>query len=96
MFTDDENMIEILLIFLGWGIVTIYVFPMILSLLRVKLSSQIMYLNIMCIVPILVKLATYILLSAVEWETEMTDLSANDCWDYFSTTFNEILAIHIP
>jgi len=50
-----------------------------------------MYLNIMCIVPILI-----ICLSVAEWETEMTDLSVNDCWDYFSTTFDEIMGTCIP
>jgi len=37
-----------------------------------------------------------LLLSDVEWETEMTDLSVNDCWDYFSTTFDEIMRTCIP
>ena len=29
-----------------------------------------------------------LLLSAVNWEADMTNLSVNDCWDYFSTTFD--------
>jgi len=37
-----------------------------------------------------------LVLGAVKWETEMTDLSVNDCWDYFSTTFNEIMRTCIP
>ena len=50
VFTDDENMIETLPYLLDLGIVTICVFPMILSLPRVKFLSQMMYLNIMSMV----------------------------------------------
>ena len=28
--------------------------------------------------------------------TEMADLSLNDCWDYFSTTFDEIMRTCVP
>ena len=37
-----------------------------------------------------------LLLSAVEWESEMADLSLDDCWDYFSTTFDEIMRTCVP
>ena len=37
-----------------------------------------------------------LLLSVVEWETKMADLSVNDCWDYFSTIFDEIMGKCVP
>ena len=37
-----------------------------------------------------------LLLRAIEWETEMMDLSVNNCWDYFPTTFDEIMRTCIP
>jgi len=36
------------------------------------------------------------LLSAVNWESDMFDLSDNDCWDYFSKTFDRIIRACVP
>ena len=36
------------------------------------------------------------LLSAVNWESDMSDLSVNDCWDYFSETFDGIMRACVP
>ena len=36
------------------------------------------------------------LLSAVSWQTDMFDLSVNDCWNYFSETFDRIMRDCVP
>ena len=36
------------------------------------------------------------LLSAVNWETDMFDLSVNDCWNYFSETSDRIMRACAP
>jgi len=82
--------LKFLLISLGWGAATICAFPTILLLLRVRLYSQRIYLNIMCMVMILMIWGYFSVL------TEMADLSLNDCWDYFSTTFDEIMRTCVP
>jgi len=94
VFTDDENMIENLTYLPGLGNSD----HLCISYDLITPSSQVIESDD---VP---KYNVYhadfenmkLLLSAVEWETEMTDLSVNDCWDYFSTTFNEIMRTCIP
>jgi len=36
------------------------------------------------------------LLSAANWESDMFDLSVNDCWDYFSETFDWTMRACVP
>jgi len=36
------------------------------------------------------------LLNAVNWESDMFDLSVNDCWNYFETFDKTIELVYIP
>jgi len=36
------------------------------------------------------------LLSAINWERDMENLSVNDTWDFFSRTFDEIVKACVP
>jgi len=36
------------------------------------------------------------LLSVVKWESDMFELSVNDCWNHFSETFDRIMRTCLP
>ena len=91
MFTDDENKIENLeyLPGLGKSDHLCISYNLITPLSQVIESDNVLEYNVYGADFDNVRL----LLSTVEWETKMADYK---CWDYFSTTFDEIMRMCIP